>query len=200
MQAQARSTSPVLRRHCRVSPQRRVIGSCAHVASSTGVCAGQSTGETHWGSCASGIGASPEGGSRCSSTGREQARDGGPNGGRIVRRHLLARRSRPRPGAECPPAAVKRRGDGRAIRVELRHLAGKPVGGPRAPGGDAEFAAARHPEPFGSLCVGHLSHRPAASGGQRVRGPSQSRPEGCLAPGVSTEVEPLCARHAAGTR
>jgi hypothetical protein len=127
---------------CSSTPLQSITAATSHrvpvpILGLTGVCAGQNTGGDQ------GAAAHPASGPPCGwgpdhRAGRcEQARHSGPEGGPDRSASSLARRSRPRPGADCLflPAVRRERRDGRANGDELRHLAGKPVGGTRAPGG-----------------------------------------------------------------
>jgi len=128
VQAQTRSTSHVLRRHCRVLPQRRVIGSFLPFLFRPVHARGRTPNVTG-GGCASGYrgftrGWDPK---RSSEEFASKLANQTPDGGRNAQRFSLALRSRPRPRAVVFPTL--RLGDGRASSAELRHLAGKPERG-----------------------------------------------------------------------
>lgn len=125
MQAQTRPTSRVLRRHCRVLPQRRVIGSFLPFLLRSVHARGRTPNGTG-GGYASGYrgftrGWDPK---RSSEEFASKLANQTPDGGRIAQRFSLALRSRPRPRAVVFPTL--RLGDGRASSAELRRLAGKP--------------------------------------------------------------------------
>jgi hypothetical protein len=128
VQAQTRPTSRVLRRHCRVLPQRRVIGSFLPFLFRSVHARGRTPNVTG-GGCASGYrgftrGWDPK---KSSEEFASKLANQTPDGGRIAQRISLALRSRPRPRAVVFPTL--RLGDGRASSAELRHLAGKPERG-----------------------------------------------------------------------
>jgi hypothetical protein len=176
MRAWARSTSLVLRRHCRVSPQRRVIG---FLCSFPGLGRCHARGRTKtWGpgvaAAHPALGASPAGGSQRIGRGvASKLATLAPEGGRIARRFSLALRPRPRPETDVFPPC----GGGRSSE---RRRAATPFQRGRRPAElegwsrvlrsrVAACAAARDPEPFGSrLRADCLTGHPAASGGQRV--------------------------------
>jgi len=184
MQAPVRPTSRVLRRHCRVSPQRRVIGFLCRSWQSSGACAGQSTDRRQVAAAHPAIEASPAGGLRRSSdSSTSKLANGSPKGGRTTQRISLAHGTVLGLG---PLSSHLAAGDGRAISAELRHLTGKPAGRRVLRDRVAVCTAAREPEPFGAFCqrgpIGS-SDRKRRTTGQTYR--SQRWPKGCLARGVS---------------
>jgi hypothetical protein len=100
VQAQARSTSLVLRRHCRVSPQRRVIGFPVRSLVGRWFARGR-TPDRLGGCCASGHRSDTRGWGFDARGGRANSR---PEGNRIVRR-IIARASAPSMAwCRCLPA------------------------------------------------------------------------------------------------
>lgn len=181
MQARARSTSPVLRRHCRVSPQRRVIGSRAFPLRP--VCARGRTPDD-LGAAAHPARGSPEGGSRIPSgfsrASSRGAQREGPDRSSLRRsrfgpvRGLGPMSSRPKAGdgranrrrtaSPLREDALLRIGDAACATARLRSLrglCGTPLAGvsPRAerqragyvPQGDPKVALLQVPTEMGSL-------------------------------------------------
>lgn len=143
MQARARSTSPVLRRHCRVSPQRRVIGSRAFPLRPV-----YARGRTpdDLGAAAHPARGSPEGGTRIPS-GFSRASSRGTQREGPDRSSL--RRSRFGPVRGLGPTSSRpKAGDGRANR---RRTASPLRGDALLRIGDAACATARHQSPSGPL-------------------------------------------------
>lgn len=192
VQAQARSTSLVLRRHCRVSPQRRVIG--FPVRSLVGRWFARGRTPIDLGAAAHPvIGATPEGGASTLGVG-ERTRV--PRGTGSFGASSLALRLRPWPGADVfPPESGGRSSEQRRTASFSR---GEPAG-------DACSGLGRHsrgdssPEPSERPRGSDLGAVSPRTGWQRPSTEPQGGPEGCLAGGAHRSGVPR-ARHAAGTR
>jgi len=116
----------VLRRHCRVSPQRRVIGFLCLTWIGAAYARGRHPNRHRGRLRIRPSRLHPRVGLDNSGNAMQASLQGEARRNRIAQRLSLAGRFRPRPGTVCLPAL--RRGDGRAASVELRHLTGKPAG------------------------------------------------------------------------
>jgi hypothetical protein len=193
---------------CSSTPLQSITAATSHrvpvpILGLTGVCAGQNTGGDQ------GAAAHPASGPPCGwgpdhRAGRcEQARHSGPEGGPDRSASSLARRSRPRPGADCLFLPAVRR-ERKTVERTATNCVTSPASrweGRVLRVGVTDRSVARHPERLRESREGGLSGLPGRKRlGNEVRRPSQSRPEGCLARGIPTEVGARGARHAAGTR
>jgi hypothetical protein len=179
LQARARSTSRVLRRHCRVSPQRRVIGFPC-VPASAGVCAGQDTGR-FGGCCAPGsrltrgwVSKSPEL--------HERTREGPTRG--PDRSALIARTSDPSAAwGRCLPARKR----GTVERTASNCVSGE---GDACSGWGRRSRGGTSPEPFG-ICYGaRLTGASPRTEGQRAGFVPQGDPK-VASRSVPTEMGPV---------
>jgi hypothetical protein len=151
MQAPERPTSRVLRRHCRVSPQRRVIGSLCRSCCRAVHARGRTPSGNKGAAAHPAIEASPAGGLRGSGVPTRASPRQDARGGRIAQRLSLAHGTVLGLGPLSSHLAV---GDGRAISAELCLHAGKPVGRHMLRSRVTVCTVAREPEPSGAFCNG----------------------------------------------
>jgi hypothetical protein len=117
----------VLRRHCRVSPQRRVIGLlCRSFVWAWCMRGAEHRDRTRWQLRIRLPGRHPRVGPDVRAESRGQARKIGPRG--RIARHLCSHDGTVLGLGPFVTQHLSVRGDGRASSIELRHLAGKPAG------------------------------------------------------------------------